>query len=204
MLVLIDESGCAGFKLGKGSSPYFIAGMVIFEKFDEAERASVAITDARTTLRVKPEFKFSKCSSTVKDGFFHAVSPFDFRVRALVIDKARIYSSYLRTTPDSFYNFFVQMLMRHDSGLLKGANVKIDGSGDREFKRALESYLRQQMGGGKIAKLKFADSRRDNLIQLADMVTGAIARSYNTAGRTDAHRWRTMIAKKIDDVWEFK
>lgn len=204
MLVLIDESGCAGFKLGKGSSPYFIAGMAIFERFDEAERTSAAIAEARTELRVKPEFKFSKCSSAVRDGFFHAVAPFDFRIRALVIDKARIYSSYLRTTPDSFYNFFVRMLMSHDGGLLKGANVKIDGSGDREFKRALESYLRQQMGGGKIAKLKFADSCRDNLIQLADMVTGAIARSYTAAGRSDAHRWRAMITRKIDNVWEFR
>ncbi len=202
MLVLIDESGCAGFKLGKGSTPYFVVGMVVFHDYGEAERTSRTIEGARAALRVKPEFKFSKCSDRARDGFFHAVAPHVFQVRALVIDKARIYSSHLRADHDDFYSYFVQMLMRHDDGALVGASIKIDGSGDREFKRALTAYLRQEIGPGKIAKLRFVDSRQDNLIQLADMVTGAIARSYS--GRANADRWRKMIATKIANVWNFK
>ena len=57
MLVLIDESGDAGFKLTRGSSSHFIVAMVIFDDFDEAERASAIIEAARTSLRIKPEFK---------------------------------------------------------------------------------------------------------------------------------------------------
>ncbi len=202
MLVLIDESGCSGFKFGRGSSSHFVVGMVIFNDFAEAEKTSAAIEEAKRTLRVKPEFRFSNCSDKVRDGFFRSVVPHNFRVRAIVIDKARIHSNYLRSTPDSFYNFFVQLLMKHDSGTLNGASVKIDGSGDREFKRALQVYLRQQIGPGKITKFRFADSKQDNLIQLADMVTGAIARSYTN--KANARHWRQMIAGKIDDVWEFK
>lgn len=70
MLVLVDESGCSGFKLGKGSSPFFVVGMVIFDDHGEAERTSTAIQEARARLRVKPEFKFSKSSDVVRDGFF--------------------------------------------------------------------------------------------------------------------------------------
>lgn len=119
-----------------------------------------------------------------------------------MIEKAKLRSDHLRSRPDKFYNFFVNLLIKHDGGVLQGANVKIDGSGDREFKRALKSYLRRQAERGKIKKLKFADSRGDNLIQLADMVTGAIARSYS--GRKDADRWRSKIGDKISNVWEFK
>jgi len=36
--VLIDESGCAGFKLDKSSSPFFTLGMVIFSDLQEAEK----------------------------------------------------------------------------------------------------------------------------------------------------------------------
>lgn len=202
MLVLIDESGCAGFKLGKGSTPRFVIGMVIFHDYGEAERASRAIADARVALRVKPEFKFSKCSHWVRDGFFQAVVAHAFEVRALVIDKANIYSPHLRLSPEDFYRYFVQMLLRHDGGALKGANVKIDGSGDRKFRKEFGAYLRKEAGPGKISKFRLADSQQNNLIQLADMATGAIARSYKDCA--DADRWRKMIAPKISDVWEFK
>lgn len=202
MLVLIDESGCAGFKLGRGSSSHFVVGMVIFDDFDEAERTSRTIAEARRDLGAKPEFKFSKCGADLRDGFFRAITPHTFQVRALVIDKAQIYSAHLRAAHKDFHRYFVQQLIRHDGGALIGARVKIDGSGDREFRRAMNVYLRQELGPGKIAKLSFADSAGDNLIQLADMVTGAIARSYS--GRSDANRWRGMLGLKIADVWEFK
>lgn len=204
MLVLIDESGDAGFKIARGSTPYFVVAMVVFRDFKEAERASAVIAEARERFRVKPEFKFNKCHPNARDGFFQAVSPIDYRVRALVVEKARIYSDNLRENKERFYNYFVQLLLKHDNDLLQGARVKIDGSGDREFKRELERYLRQQCQDGKIASVKFAESHRDNLIQLADMAAGAIARSYRQDDRKDANRWRKMLAAKIDDVWDFK
>lgn len=203
MLVLIDESGDAGFKIARGSTPYFVVAMVIFRDFKEAERASAAIAEARERLRVKPEFKFNKCHPNVRDGFFEAVAPYAFGVRAVVVDKARIYSDNLREHKERFYNFFVKSLLKYDNDVLQGARVKIDGSGDREFKRELEHYLRQQCQAGKIASVKFAESHRDNLIQLADMAAGAIARSYREDDRKEAGRWRRMLARKIEDVWEF-
>lgn len=204
MLVLIDESGDAGFKMARGSTPVFVVGMTIFHDFAEAERASAAIATARAALRVKPEFKFNKCSNDARDGFFQAVEPFKFRVRALVVRKELVYSENLRDSKERFYNFFVKLLLKHDDDMLSGARVKIDGSGDREFKRELASYLRKQLSAGKIKSVKFAESHRDNLIQLADMTTGAIARSYRKDERKFASRWRQMIAAKIQDVWEFR
>lgn len=204
MLVLIDESGDAGFKVSKGSTPFFVVAMVIFRDTKQAERASQGIGELRESLRIRPEFKFNKCASQVRDAFFESVRRYDFGVRALVVQKERIYSQNLRQDKERFYNYFVQMLLKHDNAALQGARVKIDGSGDREFKRELERYLRQQMAAGKLESVKFAESHRDNLIQLADMVAGAIARSYRDGDRKDADRWRKMLAGKIEDVWEFR
>lgn len=201
LLVLIDESGCAGFKLGKGSTPFFVVSMVIFHDFKEAERTSQTIAQTRERLRVKPEFKFSKCHDTARDEFFRAVAPHDFVVRAIVVEKEKIYSTHLRRSSDSFYNFFVQSLMKHNDAL-RDANVKIDGSGDREFRRAFESYIRQQIGTGKVKKLTFVNSKKDNLIQLADMVCGAVARKYSQRDNRD--RWSAMLHRNIKDVWEFE
>lgn len=204
MLILIDESGDAGFKVAKGSTPHFVVAMVIFRDLKQAELASEAITRARDRLRIKPEFKFNKCPNVVRDGFFEAVHPFQFAVRALVVEKAQIYSYGLREDKGRFYNYFVKMLLQHDGGTLQGARVKIDGSGDREFKQELGRYLRSQMEAGKIISFDFAKSHRNNLIQLADMASGAIFRSYRQDDRKDADRWRNMLANKIEDIWEFR
>ena len=94
-------------------------------------------------------------------------------------------------------------MLKFDNGLLKGAKVVVDGSGDREFRQELGSYLRRHCGPGAIKDVRFADSANDRLIQLADMCAGAIARSYKRE-RSDAGRWRVMLETKIDDVWDFQ
>lgn len=205
MLVLIDECGDAGFKLAKGSTPYFVVAMVIFRDFKQAELASAAITDARVRLKVKQEFKFSKSHANIRDEFFKAAAPYEYGVRALVVDKEKIYSPHLREEKDQFYSYFVKQLMKYDNDVLTGAKVKIDGSGDREFKRELGAYLRRHLKG-KIKDVKMEESHRNNLIQLADMVAGAIGRSYRTDDRNDPRRWLNQLraTKKIEDIWDFK
>jgi hypothetical protein len=92
--------------------------------------------------------------------------------------------------------------MQYDNGLLVNALVKIDGSGSKEFQSAMRAYLRQQLNTGAVKKLKFVNSRTDNLIQMADMVVGAIARSYNP--RKKGHkRWKRMLEGKIENIWDF-
>lgn len=201
MLVFIDESGDPGFKVAAGSSPIFVAAMVLFENGEGARATEVAIRDAMSSLRVYPEFKFNKCSNTVRDGFFQAIRACPFIVRAIVVRKDVIHSARLKTDKEDFYRFFVRQMMTHDGGHLDQARVVIDGSGDHAFKRMLKTSLRRQVGES-IKSIRFGNSKNDRLVQLADMCAGAIARSYRT-DRTDSDRWRTMLAPRINDVWEF-
>ena len=202
VIVCIDESGCSGFKAA--STPCFVVAMVILKRNEDAERVSATIARTRERLRVKPEFKFSKCSDDIRTQFFAIHSDLPFRVRALVVEKARIFSPHLRSEPERFYNFFLQKLMKHSEAVIRGSSVKIDGSGDRKFRAALYAYLRKQLQAGTITKLRFANSRTDNLIQLADMAAGAIARSYPGRNRVPDLRWRRLMQRQIDNVWEFR
>lgn len=203
MLVFIDESGDPGFKISEGSSPLFAAVMVIFGDSDAARQTERAIREAQTRLRVKPEFKFTKASDPVREGFFAAVCRSPFTVRAIVVQKERVYSPHLRSAKEDFYRFFVRQMMEHDGGQLDAARVVIDGSGDRGFRRMLGTALRRQVGA-KIKEVRFSDSRADCLVQLADMCAGAIARSYRTDRGSDPGRWRRMLKPRIGDVWEFR
>jgi hypothetical protein len=129
------------------------------------------------------------------------VVAFDFRVRAIVVDKNKIHSPHLRSHADHFYNYFVRSMLAH--GNLQGARVKIDGSGGRKFKQAMATYLKRMLAPNKIHSFKFVSSRADNLVQLADMCAGAIARSHKAEYRTDASRWLSRLRPKVEDVWRF-
>jgi Protein of unknown function (DUF3800) len=203
MLVFIDESGDPGFKLTKGSSATFVAVLVAFHDREAAQQAEEAIAALAQQKGLVSEFKFHKSRPELKDAFFSAIAPLDFCVRAIVVEKERIYSAHLRANKESFYSFFVKSMLKFDEGLLSGATVVIDGSGDRAYRRELALYLKRHCGPKAIKRVKFADSSTDRLVQLADMCAGAIARSYRR-DRADAHRWREALAPKIDDVWEFQ
>jgi hypothetical protein len=203
MLVFIDESGDPGFKVDKGSTPVFTVAMVIFADGQAAAQTERVISGAQARLRVKPEFKFTKASDPVRDGFFAAVCRCPFLVRAIVVRKEAIYSPHLRTDKEDFYRFFVRQMMAYDGGELDQARVVIDGSGEREFRRKLGSALRRQVGQ-KLKEVRFSDSRSDQLVQLADMCAGAIARSYRSDRGSDAGRWRLALGPRIGNVWDFR
>ncbi len=203
MLVFIDESGDPGFLVERGSTPVFVVAMVIFEDGAAARATEGVIRDAMVALRVRPEFKFNKSSHAVRDGFFQAVRNCPFVVRAIVVRKDIIRSSFLRTNKRDFYRYFVRQVMTHDDGVLANARIVIDGSGDRAFRRMLATQLRRHVGSGKLKGIKFAKSHGDPLVQLADMCAGAIARSYRP-DREHRSRWRRMLGPRIDDVWDFR
>ena len=202
MLVFIDESGCPGFKLSKGSSKFFIIGMVLFEDKDIAYEVSQNISKLRIKLRVAAEFKFSKTHDSIKDRFFECLPPKAFKFRALVVNKSLIHSTILRTNVDSFYHYFIKKLLECDNGALCNASIVVDGSGDREFKRELSVYIRKCIPRGKIKNFQFKDSKKVDLLQLADMCVGALARSYEKKN----YRWLTILKEKnlINDVWNFE
>lgn len=202
MLVFIDESGDAGFKLSDGATPIFVAAMVIFADAQAAQSTEQVIRDTMIACHAEPEFKFSKCRAGTKDRFFSAVRSCPFTVRAIVVRKEVIFSPHLRADKENFYRFFVRQMMTHDDGALVQASVVIDSSGDRPFRKMLEASLRRQLGT-RLKRLRFRDSRSDALVQLADMCVGAIARSYRS-DRKDAWRWRQMLQPRIADVWNFR
>lgn len=204
MLIFIDESGDPGFKLGRGSTSHFVIAMIIFDKNEDATFTSKVIKDALIDLKIRPEFKFSKSSDIKKDEFFARIKSCRFRIRALVVDKEKIYSKNLRQDDEKFYNYFTKILMNFPELKLNNVSVKIDGSGDREFKKELNRYLRSQIKSNLKLKIELVDSSKNYLIQLADMVAGAIAKSYPNQIRQANNSWKQSLGKKIENIWDFK
>ncbi|MEK7471242.1 MAG: DUF3800 domain-containing protein [Patescibacteria group bacterium] len=210
-LVFIDESGDAGFKFEKGSSVYFIISAVIFNDFLEAEKTAVAIKEMRRKEKFPDnfEFKFNNSKRKIREKFLETVKPFNFKIRYLIINKKKIKSDELKHNKNSFYSYVIKMLLKHSNNTILNAKIKIDGSGDRIFKRNFAVYLRKNLNSCDkkiIQNLRFADSKENVLIQLADMVAGSERRyfEYKNGLKTDAEIYRDIIKRKINDEWEFK
>lgn len=204
MLVVIDESGCAGFK--PASSSHFVLGMIIFKTFQDAEDTANIIHKLNKEIGFKREFRFSSCDNRKRDIFFETLKSARFKVRLFVVEKRLIHSADMRKNDELFINYCLKLMMtmRTTGDPIQDASIKIDGKGSRHFKNACISYLRKEMPPSAIKKLKFADSKNDVLIQLADMVVSAYSRPFNNPTKTDAFRWRNMLEGKIETVWNFK
>jgi len=200
VLVFVDESGDPGLKLEQGSSRYFVVALVIFEDHEEAQAADDRISLLRREMRLDPrfEFRFNKCRRSYREQFLRAVAPYQFFYYGIFINKdpAKLWGEGFKIK-ESFYNYASSLVFENAKAFLNNATVIIDGSGSKDFRRQLERYLKLRIndpGHRFIHKVKVQDSRRNNLIQLADMIAGAVNRSFGV--KADAQIYRQIISHR--------
>ncbi len=181
---------------------------VLFDDNLEAEKTALAIKGLRRELGFSDvvEFKFNKSRRIVRERFLSAVSFYSFKIRCIVIEKDLIYSDELRRNKKHFYAFAIKTLLKHSGEEIKNARIKVDGSGDREFRKNFLTYLRRELNSKDkcvLENCKLIDSKSSVLIQLADMVAGAIRRSYCN-DKTDKDVYKSIIKKHITSEWKFR
>ncbi len=197
MLVFVDESGDTGYKFERNSSPYFVVTMVLFGNEEEAAKVRQSIDDLRAELgKTAMEFHFTNTNDRTRRSFLEAVGKHDFQVCAVVCDKKRMPT--LKEKHDSFLLEAFSAVMEHarDKGLLHAANVKYDEAGGNAFQKKLSSALLTKVNGmdrGKhIKQCEPQGSKGNDLIQLVDMICGAVARPYNKPQRKEGDYLETI------------
>lgn len=75
-----------------------------------------------------------------------------------------------------------------------GRLLKHKKPGRKTKQGKISSYLRKKINGGYIKKIKLQDSRRNNLLQLVDMISGSILRSLSH--KSDAKIYRNIIISR--------
>jgi len=200
MFVFIDESGDSGFKFSGGSSQYFTCVAVIFSDALAADACDRRIEQVRRELNLRPsfEFHFTECSTRVRTAFLQAVAFEKFAYHGFVLNKRRLYGQIFKDQ-HGFYDFTVGLICENARPFLKDAKIVIDECGDRNFKRRLQASLKARMtdeeGNCLIRKVAMEESHTNNLIQLADMVCGAVARSYNSQ-KDDREEFRKLVKRR--------
>jgi len=205
MLVFVDESGDPGLKLNQGSSKYFIVTLVVFEDVQDALDLDERIKLLRKELQFSAqfEFKFNRLHPDYRIKFLESISPYSFLYFGIVINKHKLFGKGFQFK-SSFYKYTCQLVFENAKPYLNNATVVIDGSGSKDFRRQLEKYLKDRINQQKegfrfIKKVKIQDSKKNNLLQVADMVAGSIARSYKV-DKKDHKTYRDIIRHRENFV----
>jgi hypothetical protein len=203
MFVYLDESGDTGFRFEHGSTRYFVVTLLLV---DDPLPFKAAIDDLRRSLGFSEdnEFKFYRSSEDVRWSFLRMLRRQAFTARVLVIDKWLMTDPHMRKR-ETFYNFLVQLVLKHDNGTINDATLILDESvKGKKSKQQLTTYLRKALNTGngerKIVAVRYHTSHSDSLIQAADMLSGAVYARYHKGN--DAYF--RYIRSKIGDLWEWR
>jgi hypothetical protein len=206
MFVYLDESGDSGFKFRQGSTRYFVIALLLI---DDPIPIQVAIDDLRRDLGFNPydEFKFSHSAEDVRSRFLRTLVQFPFAVRAVVIDKTLMTRPHMRNQ-ETFYNFLVRMILTHDNGTIRDATIVLDESvKSRRRQDQLAVYLRKALNtdpqAPKVRQIVHHESHRDNLLQAADMISGAIFARYHRGDERYLQIIRRKLRQPWGDLWEW-
>ena len=197
MIIAVDDSGDPGFKLGKGSSEYFVIAAIFFDDDLDAEEAALNIKRLRKSLHWNPshEFKFRKSSAEIKRLFFEVIAPLNFRAAISIVDKRHFADKTLQRETSKFYNTIILRTLL-TNGQFSRAHIYIDGEGGNDYRRKVKTFFRQNLPRNAIRVLTYRDSKQDNLIQIADMVAGAALRSVSHR-KTNQFDYLKLIRKHI-------
>src|SRR3712207_4510470 len=197
MFVYVDESGDTGFKFDRGSSRYFVITLLLV---DDPIPMQAAIDDLRERLGFTRgnEFKFYRSSEKVRLAFLDMLRRQAFMARVLVVDKTLVGRPGLHER-EAFSASLVRLILQHDEGTIADAMVVLDESFmGKKSKQDLATYLRRALNTDPLAPrirgVRYHNSRSDNLIQAADMLSGAIYARYHRSeerrvGKECRSRW---------------
>jgi Zn-dependent M32 family carboxypeptidase len=149
------------------------------------------------------EFHFKENSHRIREEFLKAVVRYEFFYYSFIVNKKNLYSENLIGNKDSFYKYTCSLVFENAKDKLDNAIVLIDESGNRDFKKSLQKYLKNRMNDYDrkvIKKVKMQKSHTNNLLQLADYVAGVMNR--NVLGNDDKGFRKIISGREIHvQIW---
>jgi hypothetical protein len=200
--LFIDDSGDTGLK--DSATTHFVVAAVLIVDRKNLDTLRLAMDGFRAGLGWNElhELKFNTTKKSIIINLLKFIKQFDFKAYAIVLDKSKMKNESLSDSEESLYNFVIkELLLRLD--LKKEPSIVIDGVAHKRHAERTRNYLRQALKEQGIAKCKisFVDSRKDVIIQLADVIAGSVARSYNE-NKANSDGYLKLIKPKIKRIYE--
>ncbi len=198
--VFVDDSGDPGL-VGSNTSHLVIAAVLIEDR-EKLLQLSTAIDGSRAGLGWDQldEFKFTKTRKTILRDLLCYVSQFTFAAHAIVVDKTKMTRAKLNKNESIYYDAIKELLLKLE---LHQSNIVIDGASHRKHTEKIRTYLRQSLRQNGVSRchVAFSDSRKNPIIQLADLIAGSVARSLDER-KTDRWDYLKLLKPKNQGIYD--
>ncbi len=202
MLLVLDESGDDGLIVQPGQSPWLVIGGLLFPDQVSALACRAALGEIRKKHGGK-EFHFRNNTPARRALVLNGLAASPMTYHAVACDKSQLPPGRWRKPHDLFSDLAAEFITTL-ADRLQDCTVWFDSLGgrdvDREYGRHLQRSAGQSgTGRGRVKDWKALDSSKELLIQAADYVCGAVARSVKTDGAE--RQYRSIIRRREGLVW---
>ena len=196
-----DESGDVSFNFAKGASRYFVVTMIATPAPDEL-RELLEKLRRDSKLSDRYEFSYHKLSSEhLRKRVFSALANAEFDIWAILIDKSELSEAFKAMSGLDFYLYFVSELIQQiPAQKREGGTLILDEFGHPDqTKDELKRIMKARDINHRFSRISIRRSQSEPLIQIADLIAGAIWRrdAHNDTGAFDA------IERKIRKLVEY-
>lgn len=195
-----DESGDVSFAFDKGASRFFVVAVIATPTPDEI-RQLLATIKVESGLPSQFEFTFGHLSKRLRKRTLAGLAQAKFESWAIVVDKPTLSDAFKVMRRYEFYLYFVTELLRQiPSEKREGATLILDEYGSAEqLYTELNRFMKAREIPRHFKRIQIRRSKSEPLIQVADIVAGAILRR-DSAGDAEAFE---VLEKRIRRVYEF-
>ena len=196
-----DEAGDASLNFKKGASRYFVIAVVATQ---DADSLRAVLGDLRKREKFTQGFEFhfnSMTSEKLRVKTLSALQSADFRAWALVVDKTTMPLPLRALTGMELYLFMVaELISRIPLELRRKGTLILDEVGSAEVALVkLKRMLKAHNVRHEFSRIFFRRSRSEDLIQVADLVAGAILRRDSKKD----HEAFDYVKDKMLEVFEY-
>jgi len=193
--IYLDESGSPN--VNDHNPPVFVVAAVLIDSREDLAGLDQRFRNAFAAIRRPEEHELRTAGLSVHKHtrVLRELSLLDYQWAAACFDKPRLTSPGF-ADPLTFYRYAFQFLIGDLLTMAWQADLVLDQNSTDVVQAELEAYLRRENSGLPVTRLgsiSFSDSSKTRLIQLADLVAGAVRRSV--AG--EAHPLREIEDKMI-------
>ena len=185
--LFVDWSGDLGFKFGRGSTTYLVIAVVNLADYAAFRRVIAKLRTERGLHRAY-EFHYAHIPEAERAAFFDALRGATFEAWVLIVDKQRLSGRFKRRNQYDLFGEFVDTLVDQlPAEVIQNALVVIDAHATvtkltRSIRVAVSRTLRAREIQPGIKKVRGRPAHREDGLQLADMLAGAVVETKVRGG----------------------
>ncbi len=198
-----DESGDVSFSFDKGASRYFVVAAIGTAEPDLL-RKNLSEFRRRLSLPAHYEFGFNAMASShkLRQQVFDNLAQMNFDAWAVIADKTALPDTFRIMRRLDFYLYFVtEMVQLIPTSQTEGATLILDEFGAAaRISVELRRFMKARGLSRRFSRVLAKRSKSEPLIQIADLVAGAILRR-DAKGEAQAY---DAVESKLKKVLEFR